>query len=573
ICKGISAPNYLQIKLYETGGTNSSRIEFIYRDQNPVCINSGYSYQIGLRGLSASDFLTRANTSYLTPTSSTNGGAATTTNTFSSSRYINGAVGIRFDPNILTPAISPTPTATNTCPAATVTLTGSTFAPASPSYQWYLNNAAISGATNPTYAAATSGSYVVVASNAGCGRVSTATVVTIVSCCATPGLWTGTLSTDWHTAGNWCGSIIPTATTDVTVNSGTPFQPEITLSATCHHLTINSAATVSLLSGSLDLKGDIILNSGSFVGSGGLLNLTGTSVQTIPSILTYDLTVNNSGGITFTGDISVLGTLTLTAGIVATGSNKIVVINFSVNSVTGFSSTSYINGKLQRYISNGIINFPVGTATNYELITISNNGLAPTVTLLAEFVSSNTGCTTVPNGGGGPYVNGSQINNLLNGGFWTVTPDVQPTSGDYDVTLNEKGYSNTPPGPTYCAVIKRDDYLNLWHSLGVHSNATQSIAGGTVTAKRSTLTSFSDFGVGFSGSVLPIELLSFTASKYNNAIDALLEWTTASELNNDHFELEVATVIDQNGDFDFKKIGQVAGHGTSEIAHSYSFID
>lgn len=35
-----------QIKLYETGGVNSSRIEFVYRDQNPVCINTGYSYQI-----------------------------------------------------------------------------------------------------------------------------------------------------------------------------------------------------------------------------------------------------------------------------------------------------------------------------------------------------------------------------------------------------------------------------------------------------------------------------------------------------------------------------------------------
>lgn len=66
--------------------------------------------------------------------------------------------------------------------------------------------------------------------------------------------------------------------------------------------------------------------------------------------------------------------------------------------------------------------------------------------------------------------------------------------------------------------------------------------------------------------LLPIELTDFTGSQQGHAVK--LEWTTASELNNDKIIIERSN----NGD-DFDAIGIISGAGTSEIEHDYQFLD
>ena len=66
---------------------------------------------------------------------------------------------------------------------------------------------------------------------------------------------------------------------------------------------------------------------------------------------------------------------------------------------------------------------------------------------------------------------------------------------------------------------------------------------------------------------LPVVLTDFTAGAVLNR-DALLTWATASEKNNDHFDIERS--------FDgtsFTQIGQVAGHGTTTAASAYTLTD
>lgn len=66
---------------------------------------------------------------------------------------------------------------------------------------------------------------------------------------------------------------------------------------------------------------------------------------------------------------------------------------------------------------------------------------------------------------------------------------------------------------------------------------------------------------------LPVVLTAFTAQAVANR-DALLGWNTASEKNNDRFEVERS--------FDgtiFKQISKVAGHGTTSAASAYAFTD
>ncbi|GBD86934.1 hypothetical protein BMS3Abin03_00859 [bacterium BMS3Abin03] len=66
--------------------------------------------------------------------------------------------------------------------------------------------------------------------------------------------------------------------------------------------------------------------------------------------------------------------------------------------------------------------------------------------------------------------------------------------------------------------------------------------------------------------IVPVELTSFAAVL--NKGDVQLGWATATEVNNQGFEVERKSV---NGEF--QKIGYVPGHGTTTENQSYSFID
>lgn len=68
---------------------------------------------------------------------------------------------------------------------------------------------------------------------------------------------------------------------------------------------------------------------------------------------------------------------------------------------------------------------------------------------------------------------------------------------------------------------------------------------------------------------LPIELLSFEGAWNDQTSSVDLTWSTASEINNDHFEIE--RIIDDA--VNFTVIGQEAGNGTTTTQSDYSFSD
>ena len=83
-----------------------------------------------------------------------------------------------------------------------------------------------------------------------------------------------------------------------------------------------------------------------------------------------------------------------------------------------------------------------------------------------------------------------------------------------------------------------------------------------------SMTQFATQGAGFyklnSDFFIPVELTSFTAEASENEI--ILNWTTATELNNQGFE------IDRSSDNEtFEKIGFVPGFGTTTESKSYTY--
>jgi hypothetical protein len=91
-----------------------------------------------------------------------------------------------------------------------------------------------------------------------------------------PGLWTGAVSTDWHTAGNWDDLNVPTSTTSVTIPSGLTNMPVVsTATANCNSLNINGTLTIQdrtlNVAGNLKVNGSLAMNHYS-----GLLEVQGS---------------------------------------------------------------------------------------------------------------------------------------------------------------------------------------------------------------------------------------------------------------------------------------------------------
>lgn len=261
------------------------------------------------------------------------------------------------------------------------------------------------------------------------------------------------------------------------------------------------------------------------------------------------------------------GTLTLTSGKVVTGSYEVRVIPTTAASVS-YTANSFVEGNLRRNIANTgsvIYDFPVGYDDKQQVAIITANALTGTNSLVASFSPNITGAAPNPST---CKIGASGISTLLNHGIWTIEPNTQPTGGNYSITLKAQGYTNGISNVLGYCVIKRNDASSPWQSVGVHSNLTQSLISGILSVTRSSLTSFSDFGVGYgSGFSLPISLSSFDVTQHETN-KVKITWVTASELNNAYFSLERSA----NG-IDFEMINEQEGAGTSTVASSYQYID
>ncbi|MCB0634841.1 MAG: T9SS type A sorting domain-containing protein, partial [Lewinella sp.] len=80
---------------------------------------------------------------------------------------------------------------------------------------------------------------------------------------------------------------------------------------------------------------------------------------------------------------------------------------------------------------------------------------------------------------------------------------------------------------------------------------------------RSNLSNFGAFTIASDG-ILPVELVDFRAEATTSGHH--LQWQTASELNNSHFEVQHST-----DGLRFERIGEVAGQGTSEESTNYEW--
>jgi hypothetical protein len=336
------------------------------------------------------------------------------------------------------------------------------------------------------------------------------------------------------------------------------------------NLTINSALSTTTLNGKkIKLAGNFSnLSSTLVIPVNSILEFNGGNNQTYNqgtvALKQQNVIANKTGGVvTLQTDLVVdeMGVLDLTSGIISTGLNKVYLQNENSTGVTGGSSSSYIDGELLRDVdaATTIYTFPIGKiGVGFQLATADINNPVAINSLSARFNS----WSTVPMGptsndcGGANY----GLMQVFNSGYWTFSSTPANVPGVYSMTIASTGQTNagTTAGTT---IVKSTNGGTTWGLDGVcvtTSNAR--------LAARSLMSGFGVFAIAQTSAPLPVELLSFTATPQENF--NLLEWTTASEKDNDFFTLEKS--------FDgisFEIIGTIKGAGNSNVEQNYSMHD
>ena len=328
--------------------------------------------------------------------------------------------------------ITAQPTVQATCAGSAFTV-AVTATGANLTYQWRLNGTNIAGATSASYTvstatAANAGTYDVVI-NGLCGNVTSNAVAVVV---AAANSWLGTTSTDWNNPANWCGGI-PTSTTDVVINASTPFQPVINATlANVRNLTVNNGATLSVASnGTLSVYGNLA-NNGTFTAPAGFVFFKGAAAQTSSALSAGTVLMNNTGGLTLTGNMTVGTNLILAAGNITLGANNLTLTGTADGSIVSHVVTNGTGSVITNNVTAATINVPVGPdATNYNPVRL-NNGQGRNFTV--RVVTGHN--PAIPNG-----------NRAVNR-TWTITPNsavsnVGITFQYADADINSAGSATT----------------------------------------------------------------------------------------------------------------------------------
>jgi len=449
-------------------------------------------------------------------------------------------------------AVSVTATKTDeTAPGAndgTVTATG---AGGTSPYQYSVNGStffpAAATAGPYTFTGLAPNTYTVTVRDANACTATTTVTVGAAAVCTTD-TWTGAVSTNWLTPGNWSCGQIPTPTVDAAIPTGSPNYPNLATAGTyeVRTLTIDNGASLSQSNGTLNVYGNLTSNTpaGNVALTGGVVAFRGGASATSGIATFYDLTVNLSAAavLTLGDDAAVTHDLTMTQGVLATGA-KTVTLPLGATLQTE-TDANYVLGQVAatgRTLS-------AGTAENF-------GGLGLTLTPAAASVDP------------GPTLVVRTTGTVLNGVGTSVSIkryfDIQPaTNTGLDVTMDFSYFDHERNGIVAGNVAL---FKSVSGPGGPWANQRPiTIAGNSVT--KTGITDFSIWTLGDAANPLPVELVAFDAQRQGE--DAALTWATASEKNNRGFAVELST----DGRI-FRELAFVAGAGSSSAPRRYGYLD
>jgi len=353
--------------------------------------------------------------------------------------------------------------------------------------------------------------------------------------------WTGAAGDGaWANAANWT-PCIPTRNSTATIPNGlaTPY-PVVSTAVEIGSIVQNGPLTIS--GGSLSLFGDHT-GTATFLHTGGTYIVAGGGNQRLRGATYGALLINGGGTKTLQDNATATSTVTLTNGILSTGAN---LLTLGATSTLSENATSYVLG---RVTASGAVASGSSSAFNGVGATIAAPGgsVSPGTVQVVRTTGSAINSTSLP---GGRSISRS----------YDLTPSGPNTGLNLTLTLK---YNTVDLGSM------SENLLYLYRATSASSSFSRFPSTVNTTSHQVTASAVDHLSVwtlAASSNPLPVELSAFEAAAVG--ADARLTWTTASEKNNDHFEVQVST----NGT-EFQSIGRVASQGNTARATNYSLVD
>lgn len=323
--------------------------------------------------------------------------------------------------------------------------------------------------------------------------------------------------------------------------------------------------------------------TGGTVASGGMrFSFNGTTQQTLTGNFTNTLgrainrlEIDNSAtGLFISNATDVVSQLILTNGVITPQATFTML--GSANAVpTAGSANSYVSGKLYKVITTAGTNFtfPIGKGGRWRsgsIVAVSATGVTWD---MEYFTGSAVGQVAVA-----PAPRSNPVSNLTSsdpliltmatGEFWKVSDGSATSNGrTARVGLSWGAESDVSANTTFQQALT----VMSWNGTNWTNNGGSNFVTGTNGTFQSSATlSFSEnivtLGSTEAANPLPVELTTFTG-KHENGFNKI-NWSTASELNNDFFELQRSA----NGET-FTTMGIVQGKGTTSAFSNYLFDD
>ena len=414
----------------------------------------------------------------------------------------------------------------------------------------------------------------------------------------------GTFDTKGETYGNLEFDI--TGTGGVTVGGTQPMVVANNLTMTLGAANLSEMVPPATGSG-LSIGGNLLVKGGTLnfaPTQPSKVTFNGTTAQTISGAggLSFNanasLEINNSAGLTLNRPVTLTGGtvaftngLVLTNGLITTTATNLLTLPYTARITGGASSNnngvggSFVNGPVAFTTTGSVTGlvFPVGKIGAFS--TIAPTGLKiyrpmglTTINQTSAITYEGEQIEARPTQNATAGVTNVDIDHVSFVRYFTLKPSpAQPTDPNFNAVVSLSFGDDdfvTDPNLTSFVIAKRNAPGN-WTSAG-HGPVTASTPAMAATLSSMSppfISSFSEFALGSLRPVnpggvnpLPVELTRFVAALIPSGV--ALNWATATEKNNDRFEVQRSA----DGQ-SFQTIGTVKGQGNSSNLREYAFTD
>lgn len=339
-------------------------------------------------------------------------------------------------------------------------------------------------------------------------------------------------------------------------------------------LTLSVSGAKDSNGGAISVAGNwTVSGTASFTEGAGTVTFNGAGSQSLTNASgeTFNnLTLNNSSaaGITFNNNVTVSSVLTMTDGNVNLSGTTLTISSTAngalVHGLTSASGWMYGGSIVRNRAASTVVTigtarslFPLGSSGDWRPFFVSqtsNPNTAGTMTV------SHTNATTTST------VAFAESIVRRHDAFWTLSTTGISAGATFTLSAGGTNFGTIEAGAAGLADLRMSTSAGVVGTHGAATGGPDYRVNRTAVAFASLANNFHVASTDAVNSPLPIELISFNANLKSDMVE--IDWTTASELNNDYFTLERASNPEK-----FEKISIARGQGTIRSKTNYSFID